>query len=245
MQWSDRGVILSVRPHGEAALLAAVLSEGHGRHLGLVRGGQGRRLAGVLQPGNEVEVVWRARLSEHLGNFTVEPRRLRAASVLDDAARLAGLAGALALVDSALPEREPHPALFAALAVLLDALSAADAAWPALYVRFELGLLAELGFGLDLAHCAVTGRNDRLTHVSPRSGRAVTASAAEPYEVRLLRLPAFLRPEGADTLDDAQVADGLALTGHFLHRHVFAPHGRGEPAARTRLVARFTDRRTP
>lgn len=238
MQWSDEGIVLTVRRHGEAAFLLSVLTVDHGRHAGLVRG-RGGRGAGAPQPGSEVALVWRGRLAEHLGTFTVETSRLRAAALFDDPHRLAGLAAALAVVETALPEREPHPAVHRALAALLDALQAGDESWPAAYVRWELGLLAELGFGLDLSRCAVTGGNERLTHVSPRTGRAVSAEPAEPWRNRLLALPAFLAPGGADALDDRQVRDGLALTGHFLERHVLAPQGHREPAARQRLAQRF------
>ena len=156
MHWSDAGIVLSVRKHGETSAICTLLTRGHGRHAGLVRGGVGRRMRGTLQAGNEVAAEWRARLSEHLGTFAVEPTRIRAAAFLDDPDRLAGLAAACAVADAALPEREPHPAVYEAFGALLDAFESSEL-WPAVFVRWELGLLQELGFGLDITRCAVTG----------------------------------------------------------------------------------------
>jgi len=235
MEWVDDGILLSARKHGENAAIVSLLTAAHGRHLGLVKGGGGRRMRGLLQIGNEVHATWRARLTEHLGAYTLELATARAAELLDDAGRLAALASACALAETALPEREPHPEIHAAFRVLLDALSA-DAHWPEIYVRWELGLLEALGYALDLSRCAATGRAENLTHVSPRSGRAVSAEAALPYRDRLLRLPGFLGGEaGRD--DQAQaLRDGLALTAHFLTRHIYEPHRQALPPARTRLV---------
>ncbi|MBM3492244.1 MAG: DNA repair protein RecO [Alphaproteobacteria bacterium] len=239
MQWTDPGIVLSARRHGESAAIVELLTEAHGRHAGLVRGGAGKRLAAVLQPGNRVSATWRGRLPEHLGQLSLEPAGATAAGLLDAAGPLAGLASAVALLRVALPEREPHPRLFAAFGDLAAAL-AADADWPMAYVRFELLLLAELGFGLDLTRCAATGSTEDLTHVSPVSGRAVSAAAARAYRDRLLPLPAFLLGSQAASADAAAIADGLALTGHFLNRHALAPQARAEPAARRRFAARFS-----
>lgn len=242
MQWTDDGIVVAARKHGESAAIVALLTRAHGRHLGLVRGGAGRRQRGVLQPGNEVRASWRGRLAEHLGAYEVELKLARAAAVLDDPLRLAALSAACSLIDAALAEREPHPALFDAFSILLAALpSGSD--WPAIYVRWELGLLGELGFGLDLARCAVTGATEGLTHVSPKSGRAVSAAAAAPYADKLLVLPNFLSAGPPANNLDADVAHGLALTGYFLERYVFA-HERGIPAARDRFVARFSRKAT-
>lgn len=235
MEWHDSAVVLSSRPLGERDAVASLFTREHGRHPGLVRGGAGRRMAPVLQPGNDVAVTWHARLAEHLGSFTLEVGRARAALVLDSATRLAGLAAVCAMVEQCLPEREPHPRLFDGMAVLLGAIEA-EGPWPALMVRFEVELLAELGFGLDLAQCAVTGSADDLTHVSPRTGRAVSAAAAAPYGDRLLRLPGFLLGAQAGNDEPAELAAGFALTGHFIERQVLMPQGRRLPPARARML---------
>ncbi len=239
MNWSDEGYVLSVRRHGEAAAIVNLLTRDHGRHAGLVRGGMGRRLRGVLQPGNQVAANWRGRLEEHLGTYTVEGKRDHAAGLLGDGDRLAGLTAAAAVTETALPEREPHLPVHDAFASLLDALANAPG-WAAVYVRFELGLLGELGFGLDLSHCAATGQTDDLAYVSPRSARAVSRDAGEPYKDRLLQLPQFLLAEAPDAPTTQDIVDGLKLTGHFLETAVFAPHNRPLPAARERLVARIS-----
>jgi DNA repair protein RecO (recombination protein O) len=239
MNWSDEGYVLSVRRHGETAAIVNLLTRDHGRHAGLVRGGTGRRLRGVLQPGNRVSANWRGRLAEHLGSYTVEAVRDHAAGLLSDGDRLAGLTSATALTEGALPEREPHLAIHDGFAVLLDALGQTQE-WAAVYVRFELGLLAELGFGLDLSHCAATGSVEDLAYVSPRSGRAVSREAAGPYKEKLLPLPPFLLPNSAETLVIQDVLDGLRLTGYFLSNQVFAPHNKPLPLARERLVQRIS-----
>ncbi len=239
MHWNDDGIVLSARRHGETSAVVTLLTRGHGRHAGLLRGGAGRRLRGILQPGNEVAAEWRARLAEHLGTFAVEPGQARAAGLLDHPARLAALAAACAVTEAALPEREPHPALFDALRVLLDALADGET-WPAVYVRWEMGLLQELGFGLDLSRCAATGDADDLAYVSPKSGRAVSRAAAEPYKHRLLPLPAFLLGVQTGLPDAGDLKNGLALTGYFLDRHIFAGRNTTAPPARHRLVEKFS-----
>lgn len=243
MNWSDEGYVLSVRRHGEAAAIVNLLTRAHGRHAGLVRGGMGRRLRGVLQPGNRVAAEWRGRLAEHLGTYTVEALRDHAAGLLSDGDRLAGLTAAAAVTEAALPEREPHETIHDGFAVLLEAL-AGTRAWPAVYVRFELGLLAELGFGLDLSHCAATGNTEDLTYVSPRSARAVSSEAAAPYKDKLLPLPPFLLNGSVDEPSRQDVLDGLRLTGHFLETAVFAPHNRPLPGARERLLERIARHET-
>jgi DNA repair protein RecO (recombination protein O) len=236
MQWTDAGFVIAVRRLGESGLIIELLTRAHGRHLGLVRGGQSPRRRSVLQPGNEVAAAWRGRLAEHLGTFACELLRARSALYLDDPDRLAALASATALLVVALPEREPHADVFAAFTALLDALdSAAD--WPAHYVRWECGLLAALGFGLDLTRCAATGATGDLAYVSPRTGRAVSGEAGRPYHDKLLPLPAFLRHDGAAEAGD--IGLGLALTEHFLRHHLLLPQGRNLPAARIRLAARM------
>jgi DNA repair protein RecO (recombination protein O) len=233
MQWSDEGIILSVKAHGETAAVAEIFTRAHGRHLGLVHGGRSRKLRPILQTGNHVDATWKARLAEHLGHVTVELRKGYAAQAMDDVLALAGLSSLCGL-SRLLPERDPHPALFEVALFVLGYLDEPDV-WPALMVRWELALLDELGFGLDLSACAATGANDNLIYVSPKSGRAVSASAGADYKDRLLRLPSFLCKgrQGAPTLED--IVDGLTLTGHFLETRVLIPREAQMPAARRRF----------
>ena len=234
MQWSDEGIVLGVRRHGEANAILELMTREHGRHLGLVRGGAASRLRPILQPGNRVSATWRARLDEHLGNYTVEGLDLPAGSFLSSASAVYGVThlGALCRL---LPERDPHPRIHAALASVLDCLTDARRAGPEL-ARFELMLLGELGFGLDLERCAATGTTEDLTFVSPRSGRAVSRAAGEPWQDKLLRLPAFLAdPSHEPGADD--LADAFAVTGFFLLRHVFEPRGMALPDARSSFVS--------
>ncbi len=235
MEWRDDGIILGVRRHGEASVLLEVMTRGHGRHLGLVRGGRSRRLQPALQPGNGVALVWRARLDEHLGTYAVEPLAMRAARFMDSPAALYALANAAALLRF-LPERDPHEGLYEALTVLADHLHEPVLA-AALTVRFELAMLCELGFGLDLTACAATGVTSGLAYVSPKSGRAVSQAAGEPYRDRLLPLPAFLR-RANEPLEPGlpAIRDGFRLTGAFLERDVYGPRGLPLPDVRHRLV---------
>ena len=235
MEWLDEGVVLSVRPFGETSVVASLLTQDHGRHTGLVRGGASRRARGMLQPGNRVRCQWRGRLSEQLGAFTCELAAAPATSTLEDAARLAALVAACAVLDTALPEREPLPAQYKNLLTLLRAL-AHDPSWPVTYVRWEASLLADLGFGLDLAACALTGVTHDLAFVSPRTGRAVSAGAGAAWRQRLLVLPAFLLDPTAGAAA-SDIAAGLTLTGHFLSRYVYREQGGEAPAARERLPA--------
>lgn len=224
MQWVDEAIVLGVRRHGEASAILEVMTREHGRHLGLVRGAAGARLRPVLQPGNRVSVTWRARLDEHLGQYAVEGLDLAAARFLDASHALYGLMHIAALC-RLLPERDPHPQIHAALDHVLDALVDARLAGPRM-ARFELRMLAELGFGLDLESCAVTGSTAELVYVSPRSGRAVSRVAAGPWRDKLLRLPPFLSEEApAELPSAADLADGFAVTGFFLSRHVLEPRG--------------------
>ncbi len=237
MHWSEEGIILAVRRHGETSAIAEVLTRGHGRSLGLVKGGRSRALRPILQPGNSVMATWRARLEDQLGVFTVELASARAARLMEDPFRLAGL-GTVTGLALLLAEREPHPRIYDATVLLLDAMDD-DAVWPALLVRWELGLLDELGFGLDLGSCAATGSNQALAYVSPRSGRAVSLEAGEPYQGLLLKLPAFLTRAGGFA-GVADIADGLRLTGYFLERHVLAPRGMSAPGSRDILLERLS-----
>lgn len=222
MEWRDEGVILSVRRHGETSAIAEILSAQHGRVMGLVRGGRSKQQRPVLQAGNAVQAVWRARLEEQLGTFVLEPLDLKAGAIMEEPFRLAGLA-TLSALSQLLPEREPHQRVYDALRIVLDAIDQDDV-WPALLVRWELGLLEELGFGLDLSKCAATGAREHLVYVSPKSGKAVSQEAGEPFRDRLFALPAFLRESGA-AAPSADVIEGLKLAAYFLDRHLFEPRG--------------------
>jgi len=239
MDWTDRGIVLSARKHGETSLIVQLLTERHGRHAGLVRGGASSRARGLYQPGNLLSAHWRARLSEHLGNYSCEMITGSAAALLDNGGKLAALSAAAALAETALPEREPHTDVFESVSALIAALGAAASAadWAPAYVRFEVGLLTSLGFGLDLERCAATGTNDNLAFVSPKTGRAVSLSAGEAWRDKLLALPPFLL--AATKPGPGEVGLGLALTGYFLERHVFAPQDKRLPAARVRLGERL------
>lgn len=242
MEWHDQAIILSLRRHGEHDARLEVLSPTQGRAFGLVKGGYSRRQRGNLQPGNQVAAQWRARLESQLGHFTIELVRAHGLALCRDAMVLEALAAATALASAALPEREPHPQVARELVHLVELMDragegAADRLqWLGGYVHWEMGLLSDLGFGLDLSECAATGVTDDLVYVSPKSGRAVSAGAGRPYHHRLLPLPAFLR-DGAPP-NFADVAAGLLLTGHFLDAHVLAPHGAALPQARLRLRER-------
>ncbi|HVT54288.1 MAG TPA: DNA repair protein RecO [Dongiaceae bacterium] len=231
MDFTDDAIVLSARRHGEANLVLSALTKEHGRHLGLVKGGASRRQRPNLEIGNRLKLVWHARLEEQLGSFTVEPLGSVSAQLLDQPLRLAGLASACAVADIVLPEREPHEDVFAATATLIAAIAEGAETWAAGYVRWELALLASLGFGLDLSRCAATGETENLAYVSPKSGRAVGRAAGEGYRDRLLPLPSFLISDTAPGRDD--ILAGLRLTGYFLDRHVL--HG---PVTDRRLEAR-------
>jgi DNA repair protein RecO (recombination protein O) len=234
MQWTDEAIVLGVRRHGEANAIAELFTREHGRHLGLVRGGFGSRLKPVLQPGNSVSATWRARLDEHLGAYTVEPVRIRTDSVF--AARHSLFAVThLAALARLLPERDPHESVYVDFAAILDHLDDANVV-AAHVARFELQMLAELGFGLDLASCAATGVTDELIYVSPKSGRAVSREGGEAWQDKLLRLPVFLNdPAAVPSARD--LADGFALTGHFLERLILETRGQPMPDARTHFLA--------
>lgn len=235
IEWCESAIVLAARPHGESSLIATVLSESHGTHAGLVQAARGGSRAGALQPGNRVTARWRARLSEHLGSFTLEAERSGLAELMEMPVRLMALQSACSLIAVSVPEREPHPGLYEATGALIDTLPCVG--WDAAYVAWEVGLLRLLGFGLDLDRCAATGLNDRLTYVSPRTGRAVSESAAEPWRDRLLRLPGFLIGQGP--ADPPDIVDGLMLTGHFLERVAFAATHSPLPPARARFVESY------
>ena len=234
MEWRDRGTLLSVRRHGETSAIVEVFTAEHGRHAGVVRGGTSRKLAPILQPGALLDVTWRARLDAHIGTFTVELLRSRAADLMADRLTLAGLGAVTALLSFSLPEREPHPGLHSGTEALFDMIGV-NPAWPLAYLRWELALLDALGFGLDLSACAVTGATEGLAYVSPKSGRAVSAGAAGAWADRLLPLPAALLGEGQGAMPE--IAQGLTTTGYFLAARLAPALGeRPVPEARQRFV---------
>jgi DNA repair protein RecO (recombination protein O) len=231
MEWTDEGIVLGTRRHGESSVILEAMTRAHGRHLGLVRGGSGSRLRAVLQPGNTVRVNWRARLDEHLGHYMVEGLRLRA-EFLGDSCAVYGVTH-LAALCRLLPERDPHAIVCEALEAILEQMDASAAMG---VVQFEMLLLAELGFGLELDACAATGARGDLVYVSPKSGRAVSAQAGAPWRDKLLRLPPFL--SGADAAPSAQeLAEGFDLTGYFLAHRVFEPRGLAASEARAGFIA--------
>lgn len=223
MEWRDQGIVLGSRKHGETSVVLEVMTEAHGRHMGLVRGGRSKRLQPALQPGNLLQLAWWARLDEHLGTFQVEPLQLNAARLLDSATAIYGIQ-TLGAHLRLLPERDPHPGLFNALCFILDHLGDASLCG-ILLARFELALLEDLGFGLDLTQCALTGARTNLAYVSPKTGRAVTREAGAPWADKLLTLPTALTAPEQGECDALAVREALALTGHFLLRHVYEPRG--------------------
>ena len=235
MEWRDEGIIIGVRRHGETSAIVEAMTRAHGRHLGLVRGGRSRKMQPMLQPGNRVDLTWRARLDEHLGTFQAEPIELNAARLFEAATAVFGLQ-MLAAHLRLLPERDPHPALYETLGLVLSHLDDAAAAGE-LAVRFELLVLDELGFGLDLSECAATGTRDDLVYVSPKSGRAVSRAAGEPWRDAMLPLPAFLDRRSGMRADASAFEQAFRLTGYFFERHVYEPRGIGQPEARASFIA--------
>jgi DNA repair protein RecO (recombination protein O) len=235
MEWRDEGIILGLRKHGETSVIAEVMTHAHGRHMGIVRGGRSKRLQPVLQPGNSVDLVWRARLDEHLGQYQIELLNARAGKLMQSAIGVHGVQAMAALL-RLLPERDSHARLHDAFAVILDSLDTPQEAG-ALYVRFELAVLEDLGFGLDLSACAATGARDDLVYVSPKSGRAVSASAGAPWAERMLALPAFLTDRSQACTDARTLGQGFKLSGYFLNRHVFEPRGLEPPISRESFCA--------
>ncbi len=233
IEWQDEGLLLTVRPHGETAAILDAFTRARGRHAGVVLGGVSRRMRPFLQPGVLALLSWRARLDDHLGHYAVEPLRNRAATALGDRLALAGIGAVTALLAAALPERAPHPGLWDRTNALLDLLGEERGLWPLAYLRWEQALLEELGFGLDLSACAVTGAREGLAFVSPRTGRAVSREGAGDWAARLLPLPPVLRGEGE--AGPADIAAALAVTGRFIARRLL-PEGRPMPAARDRLA---------
>lgn len=238
MQWRDHGILINMRRHGESSAIIDVFTEGHGRHAGVVRGGASRKVAPILQPGAQLDVLWSARLEDHIGTYQVEPIRSRAAAALSGRLALAGLNAVTALLAFCLPEREAHGALYTRTEQLLDLLGQDDV-WPLAYLQWELAVLDEMGFGLDLGACAVTGQTDGLIYVSPKSGRAVSKQGAGDWADRLLPLLPCLRGEGA--APDEEVAQAFRTTGYFLELRLAPELGNKPlPDARARFVDAFT-----
>jgi len=236
LQWEDRGVVLGGRVYGETSVIVELLTAQHGRHLGVVRGGRSRRLRPVLQPGNSVMATWRARIDDHMGTYAVEGLTLRAAQVIGDAVALHALNHLCGLA-RLLPERDPHPVLHGMLDLMMDTVGTRQVLALQM-VQFELSLLAELGFGLDLGSCAATQSREDLRYVSPRTGRAVSSTAGAPYRDRMLVLPAFLRPDASDArVTEEDLAAAFRLTEHFMLRDIFAPRNLPPPAARRAYLA--------
>ncbi len=244
MQWTDEATVLSARKHGENSVVVRVLSHHHGVYAGVVKGAHSKANRGLYQSGNILTTTWNARLSEHIGNLKGEMIEPTAALVMQDAMKLSALTSACALIEIAMPERHPYPVLYKHLRIFLHHLLHADD-WQENYVKLELALLAESGFGLDLSECAATGSKDDLIYVSPKSGRAVSRDAGEPYKEKLLTLPLFLVPstlreEGISSPPiintNQETLAGLRLSGYFLEHWLLAPNGKKLPAARGRLV---------
>lgn len=241
MEWRDEGIILGTRRHGETSAIVELMTRAHGRHLGIVRGGRSRKQQPLLQPGNRVDAVWHARLDEHLGTFQVEPLNFAAARLIEMPVALQGIQLAASHL-RLLPERDPHPGLFETLALIIehfdDPMTSGE-----LLLRFEIMMLEELGFGLDLHTCAATGSREDLAYVSPKSGRAVSRDAGKPWADKLLVLPAFVSSTHirASSLDEITAA--FRMTGYFLARHVWEPRGSTPPDARAGFIAALA--RTP
>jgi DNA repair protein RecO (recombination protein O) len=246
VEWRDEGIVIGVRRHGETSVILDLLTRQHGRHLGLVRGGRSHKLQPSLQVGNGLDAVWRARIEDHLGDYKIEARVMRAARLMDHPAALYGLSHLTGLA-RLLPERDPHEALYETLGIVLDQLVDPLLAAP-LVIRFELAVLGELGFGLDLGECAATGRTDELVYVSPKSGRAVSREAGLPWHDKLLSLPEFLKQTGGEAKampDDLAIHQGFLLTGFFLERHVYGPRALAMPDARQGFIASIIKSRLP
>ena len=236
MEWRDEGIILGVRRHGEGSVIVETMTLHHGRHMGMVRGGRSAAMRAMLQPGNSVEIAWRARIEDHLGNFALQCDRMRAARLMESPVALNGLQ-LLAAHLRLLPERDPHAGLYRAALFILDHLDDPQMA-ARLLIRFELAMLDELGFGLDLARCAATGSTEDLVWVSPRSGRAVSGSAGAPWAPKLLVLPPFLAAGGSEiAASPGELADGFALSAFFLGRDVWEPRNIRPPDSRSAFIA--------
>jgi len=239
MHWLDNGIVLSARKYGETSVVLQAFTRDHGRYAGMVRGGVGKRLRGVLQPGNVIGVKWQGRLAEQLGTYTIEAGTSSGALLFDLPLSLAACSSVMAILEKTLPEKEPHAALYDATEFLIETFGDDILHWGPLLVKWELGLLQEMGYGLDLETCVATGERERLIYVSPKSGCAVSEAAGGPYKEKLLPLPPFLRfehnPETND-IDLQQIEEGLRLTGYFIRRNLISQYGEESLPARERLI---------
>jgi DNA repair protein RecO (recombination protein O) len=242
LQWGDTGIVISVARHGEQSAILRLLTAQHGLQPGMAKGVYSKKHRGTFQPGNVVHAHWQARLEEHLGFYSCELQTSVTAQLLSQPMALRLVNAMAAMVLACVPERIDEYDIFNKCSKLIGCINLSDDIynWLCAYVEFEFTTLHALGFGLDLSACAATGATDpqQLTHVSPKSGRAVCAAAAEPYRARLLPLPPFLR-DGKSTSDPRQMLDGLALTGYFLEAWVLNPEGRKIPEARKELLAQL------
>lgn len=234
--WQDQGLVLAARPHGESGAIVSLLTENNGRHAGYVRGAHSSKMRGTLQVGSLVDVNWQSRAEGALGTFSLELSKSHAGHFMQEALKLAALQSACSLCDAALPEREGHAGLFYGLKTLFEILE--SDLWGPAYVMWEIALLGELGFRLELDKCAGGGDRSALVYVSPKTGRAVSEQAGAPYKEKLLSLPGFLRPGGGGG-EAEEVWAGLKLTGYFLEHWVFVHHTRGVPEARVIFQDRF------
>lgn len=235
-QWNDQAIVLSARTHGEGGAVVSLLTREHGRHAGYVRGAFSSKMRGILEPGTFVAAEWTARVSDSLGSYRIEQEVQTAAILMNDPLRLGAMLAACSLCDAALPEREGHEGLYEGLRALLEGLE--GEIWGVSYVLWEIALLRELGFGLDFSRCAGGGDSSDLCYISPKTGRAVSRQAGEPYKDKLLALPDFMKPDGRDVCP-AAVLTGLEMTGYFLENRAFAHHTKGVPQDRLRFGARF------
>ena len=238
-EFHEEAFVLSARSHGDTGVVVDLLTETNGRHAAYVAGGASRKMKPFLQAGARVIADYRARTSDHLGSARLEAVGEGPSALFDDPLALTGLAAAAAVAQGALPEREPHPGAFLAFEALMGAFIIPEV-WPAIFVRFEAGLLEDLGFGLDLSRCAATGTMDDLIYVSPRTGRAVSREAGAPYADKMLALPPFMLGAQAG-LGEGDVGAGLELTGHFLEQFVFHPQNRPIPPARVWMVDKLRE----
>lgn len=234
MEWTDEGIVLSTKLHGENNVVLEVLTKEHGRHSGLVRGGRSKKNRPILQIGNQVSLIWKARLAEHLGFYTVELDKSPVGYLMDDRAALSGI-NSLCTLAHLLPERDPYPGLYKASLLITQYIENKEI-WPLLLVRWEMELLNELGFGLDLSSCAATGTTDQLIYVSPKSGKAVSEAAGEPYKDKLLKLPNILSGYELQDSNPQQLKEAFTLTGYFLEKYILMPRDQHLPEVRKRML---------
>ena len=238
MEWIDEAIVLSTKRYGETSLIANLMTSKHGKHAGLIRGGSNKRFRGLYQTGNEVQARWRSRLSEHLGVFNCELKKANAADFLEHPLKLAALSSACSVIEFALPEREVFHGTYLGLKILISSLKNENI-WPIIYIKLELGLLKELGFGLDLLSCAATGSKQNLIYISPKSGRAVSEQAGKKYHKKLLKLPQFLLDTSLE-VTQSDIHEALKITGFFLQQNNIGSEYRNFPPARLRFIQKLT-----